>query len=98
MDTLELARQEINAVDHEIATLFQRRMKAVESVIAYKLQHGLPIFDSSREAQVIARNCKLIQDPVLVEYFKEYLHFQMDLSKRYQQAILEQEARSRREQ
>lgn len=92
MDALELARQEINDVDQQIAALFQRRMKAVESVIAYKLEHGLPIFDSSREAQVIERNCKLIQDPALVAYFKEYLQFQMDLSKRYQQAILDRHA------
>lgn len=92
MNELEHARQEINAVDQEIAVLFERRMRAVEEVITYKMAHGLPIFDPAREEQVIQRNCGLIQDPRLAEYFKEYLQFQMDLSKRYQKMILEEKS------
>ena len=50
MDTLEQARAEIDAVDAQLAALFERRMAAVLSVAQYKQAHGLPIFDAAREA------------------------------------------------
>lgn len=87
--TLEEARLEINAVDEAIAALFERRMTAVRDVIAYKIEHDLPIFDAAREEQVIENNCKRIQDPELVEYFKEFLISQMALSKKYQKEIFD---------
>ena len=49
MDTLEQARAEIDAVDAQLAALFERRMAAVLSVAQYKQAHGLPIFDAARE-------------------------------------------------
>lgn len=42
MDTLEQARAEIDAVDAQLAALFERRMAAVLSVAQYKQAHGLP--------------------------------------------------------
>ena len=51
---LALARQEINEVDEEMAKLFVRRMNAVSRVAAYKIAHGLPIYDEARENEVIA--------------------------------------------
>ena len=47
MDTLEQARAEIDAVDAQLAALFERRMAAVLSVAQYKQAHGLPIFDAA---------------------------------------------------
>ena len=55
MDTLEQARAEIDAVDAQLAALFERRMAAVLSVAQYKQAHGLPIFDAAREAVVLER-------------------------------------------
>lgn len=88
MNKLEKARLEINEVDAQIAELFERRMKAVESVIEHKLENNLPIFDAAREEQVIEKNSKLIKHKELVPYFKEFLLAQMDISKKYQQSIL----------
>ena len=48
MDTLEQARQEIDAVDAQLAALFERRMRAVVQVAQYKKAHGLPILDPAR--------------------------------------------------
>ena len=48
MDTLEQARAEIDAVDAQLAALFERRMAAVLSVAQYKQAHGLPYFDAAR--------------------------------------------------
>ena len=49
MDALDKARAEIDAVDAQLAALFERRMAAVLAVAAYKKAHGLPIFDAARE-------------------------------------------------
>ena len=61
MDTLEQARAEIDAVDAQLAALFERRMAAVLSVAQYKQAHGLPIFDAAREAAVLEKAAARIQ-------------------------------------
>ena len=53
MEKLLKARETISEVDKEIAHLFEKRMEAVRLVAEYKKERGLPIFDSSREAEVI---------------------------------------------
>jgi len=53
---LKTAREIINEVDREMATLFLRRMEAARLVAEYKQERGLPVLDEAREAQVIERN------------------------------------------
>lgn len=89
MKTLEEARREIDEVDSEIAKLFERRMRAVEDVIAYKMDKGLPIFDENREKMVITKNLERIENPNYKPYFEEYLHASMEISKKYQRTFLE---------
>ena len=55
MDALEQARAEIDAVDTQLAALFERRMAAVLQVVEYKRAHGLPIYDAARETAVLER-------------------------------------------
>ena len=55
MDELQQARVEIDAVDQEMARLFERRMAACRQVAQYKKERGLPILDANREAAVIER-------------------------------------------
>ena len=43
MDQLEAARRQIDAVDAQLADLFEQRMAAVLQVAEYKKAHGLPI-------------------------------------------------------
>ena len=84
---LEEARNIINEVDAQMAELFVKRMRAAEMVCAYKKEHGLPILDQKREEQVIASNSARIQDPILKEYYLEYLRNLMSLSRAYQHQI-----------
>ena len=56
MDLLQQARAEIDAVDAEMAALFERRMQAVADVVRYKAQTGKPVFDAMREADIIAQH------------------------------------------
>ena len=90
MNALEQARVEIDAVDAQLAALFERRMAAVLSVAQYKQSHGLPIFDASREAVVLEKSAARIQNPVLRPYYKDHVQHMMDVAKQYEAEVLGQ--------
>lgn len=81
---LQEAREQINAIDREMARLFEQRMAAVARVAAYKRERGLPILDAQRERQVIARNREYIQDEALRGHYARFMQGVMDVSKAYQ--------------
>lgn len=89
MTDLEKARQKIEETDRDIALLFQERMAAVRLVAEYKKTHGLPVTDSSREEQLIRANLSLIEDPVLLEYYTAFLKNTIEISKQFQQEIID---------
>lgn len=88
MNQLEKARKKINEIDEQMARCFEERMQAVEEVVAYKQANHLPVFDSSREAQVIEMNSQKVKNPVYRSYYKKYIQSMMDISKQYQHAII----------
>ena len=89
MNSLEKARETINRVDSEMATLFTERMRAAEQVAAYKKEHGLPITDAEREAAVIRSGAQQVDDPILREYYVRFIQETMALSRAYQSRLLE---------
>lgn len=88
MSKLDNARIKINKIDKEMALLFEERMKAVEDVIAYKIENNLPILDETRELEVIKNNLKNVNNEVLIPYYEKYLVSNMTISKEYQQYLL----------
>ena len=88
MSKLTEARQEINAIDRQMAELFERRMRAVEQICAFKKENGLPIEDSSREQAVIEKNSAFIEDDVIREYYVNFIQNTMETSKRYQHRLM----------
>lgn len=88
MNKLEEARLEINRIDREIARLFQERMKAVESVIEYKIENNLKILDSGREKEVIEKNIALLEEKKYEKYYLDFITNMMRISKEYQREIL----------
>ena len=78
MDTLEQARAEIDAVDAQLAALFERRMAAVLSVAQYKQAHGLPVYDAAREAVVLEKAAARIQNAALRPYYKDHVQNMID--------------------
>ena len=88
MDTLEQARAEIDAVDAQLAALFERRMAAVLSVAQYKQAHGLPIFDAAREAVVLEKGCGPHPERCLRPYYKDHVQNMMDVAKQYEAEVL----------
>ncbi|MBR2489378.1 MAG: chorismate mutase [Clostridia bacterium] len=89
MTGLEKARQTINEVDKEMAKLFCRRMDAVKEVAEYKRLHGIQVSDPAREAEVIAKNSKMVEDEEFKSYYIDFLQHNMDISKNYQHRLLE---------
>lgn len=81
---LEEARKIINDVDAQMAELFVKRMRAAEMVYEHKKKMGLPILDQTREAAVIERNTKRIEDEGLKGYYIDYLKNVMSISRAYQ--------------
>ena len=62
VNKLDEARKIINEVDEQMAELFIKRMRAAEMVYEHKKEYGLPILDEAREAAVIEKNSKFIED------------------------------------
>lgn len=88
MDKLKSAREKINEIDREMASLFEKRMEAVEDVVAFKLQNGMPVLDSTREKEVVERNSQYVENEKYKEYYKLFIKDVMDVSKKYQRKII----------
>lgn len=89
MADLKETRKKINEIDKAMAKLFEERMEASKEVANYKKEHALPIFDSSREQEVIKNNINFINDEEIKEYYVNFLQKTMDISKQYQARLLE---------
>lgn len=88
MNQLEEARKEIDRIDTQLARLFEERMAATRNVAAYKKEHGLPIFDGDREKQVLEQCKERVDNPALKEDFSSWIAMLMELSKKYQRELL----------
>ena len=95
MNKLEKARLAINEADAQIAQLFEKRMQAVEDVVAYKMENGLPVFDGAREKEVIEKNLAKISDEKLKPYYEDMLVQLMRISKEYQKTIMENNGKNK---
>lgn len=87
MNELECARKQINEIDAEMARLFEKRMQASKAVASYKKEHALPILDSVRENEIIAKNASFIEDASVREYYVQFLKQTMAISRSYQSRL-----------
>ncbi len=88
MNELDNVRKKINLIDQEMAKLFEERMNSAKEVAEYKIKYAMPIYDASREAEVINNNSKYIEDDVIREYYVSFMKQTMDISKRYQARLI----------
>lgn len=88
MKDLEAARREIQETDRQMADLFQRRMRAVRDVAAYKKEKGLPILDEDQERRVLERNSSYISDQTLMEYYLRFMRETILISREYQGQLI----------
>ena len=89
MNSLNAYRNEIDAIDREMALLFTKRMNAAKEIALYKEKNGLPIFDAVRETEVLEKNAALLDKQELRSHYICFLQSMMDISKSYQSSILE---------
>ena len=87
MKELNEARKEINRIDEQMRKLFTERMAAVRDVADYKIEHGLPILDAQREAEVIEKNASLLENEELRPYYVNFLQGNMAVSRSYQDML-----------
>ena len=91
MDTLEHARAAIDEIDFQMAILFEKRMRASATIAAYKKQKGLALRDEAREAALLEKNCKCLQDPSLRGLYTRYFRHLLSLSREHQAKLMQGE-------
>ena len=87
---LEKQRTEIDAIDREVVSLFERRMQVVMEVARIKKENGMIIFDASREKEVIAKVQSYLTDEGLKEELREVYETLMKVSKDYQKIQMDE--------
>lgn len=76
-------REKIDAIDDNICKLFEDRMKIAVEIANYKKENNLPVFNHSREREIINRVTK-DQNDELAGYTKILFTTLFDLSRSYQ--------------
>lgn len=81
MEDLKKLRDDIDSIDEELITLFQKRMETVLKVAEYKKKNNIPILNANREDEVINKNSKLIYNEDFKKPVEEFLKDVMKISK-----------------
>ncbi|MBP9988072.1 MAG: 3-dehydroquinate synthase [Ruminococcus sp.] len=87
MDKLQKSREIIDTADRQIAELFAQRMEAAKCIAEYKAENNLSVCDTSREQKIIQRNCQYVNENI-VPYYAEFLKSTIEISKKYQNAVI----------
>lgn len=77
-------RNSIDDIDKDILSLFEKRMDVCRQVALYKKQHDMPVFQSGREDEIIARIRRNTADPSLRNGTAALFTTIMDISKHLQ--------------
>ena len=89
MTDLTEARAQIREVDLEMRELFLKRMEAATSVAAWKKERGFPVEDREQEERILSELSPQVEDEKLRELYQKYQQTMMDLSKEWQQYLIE---------
>ena len=88
MTDLNKYREKINEVDKKMVDLFKERMELAKGVATFKKENNVPIFDASREEEVIRRNTELLNDDSLSKEYRSFIQSLMNVSKLYQRKVV----------
>ena len=83
MKDLNELRKEIDAIDKDIALLYNKRMEIISKIKEIKKENNLKTLDNERENNLINNNVKYINDEYK-EYYIELEKYILKLSKDYQ--------------
>lgn len=85
---IEQLREEIRQADRDIAEAFERRMKAVKGIAAYKREHGIAIEDTMNEQQIIENGASEIGSAEIRSYFIPFIKSALSASKSFQKTVM----------
>lgn len=88
MKDLQQCRKEIDEIDQQIMKLFEKRMNISKSVVEYKIENHLEIFQPEREKEVIQKNLNRLENDQLESYARCFVQDMMTVSKSYQSDLL----------
>lgn len=83
-NNLEILRDVIDNIDSQIIELFESRMETSLKIAEYKKENNIPIFNKSREDEVIKKNICKLKNKELTKYTENLLNHLMKESKNYQ--------------
>lgn len=82
-------RKELDGIDRELVKLFERRIGIARQIGAIKKEANLPVFDASREKDILAARRTLLEDPELGDSIEAFFKLLMQLSKAAQRKDIE---------
>ncbi|WP_300382303.1 chorismate mutase [Clostridium sp.] len=88
MNNLEQYRKEIDLIDKELITLFERRMDVVKKVGNYKKENNLEILNSKREEEIIEKNINNLVNKDYKDIGREFFENIMKLSRELQENLI----------
>jgi monofunctional chorismate mutase len=88
MKDLDALRVEIDIIDRQIVMLLEKRMKVVEGVAQFKQRNHVPVLDSSREAEVLIKNKKYVENREYIKIVEDVFKTIMESSKEFQKEYL----------
>lgn len=84
MDELKKYRKKIDEIDQDILNIFLERLSIVKEIVRIKKEKGLPIFDESREKEVISKRLNQLDSQEHKALVEKFFYGLMDLSKSFQ--------------
>ena len=88
---LDKLRKEIDTVDQTLVEAFEDRMELVQNISKFKIENKLPIYNGTREQEVIDLAISRLRDKNLNELTREFFSAVMQISKELQGKILGKE-------
>lgn len=80
MDELDNLRRQIDAIDRQMAHLFEERMHVSLSIGSWKKAAGKAIRDEKREQEMLVSHCQWLTDASLRDSYCTFLQTLMKLS------------------
>lgn len=88
MGSLEDYRKEIDSIDRELISLFEKRMNVAIKVGEYKKERNLPVFNAKREEEVIEKNINLLHNKKYNDITRDFFEKIMELSRSLQADLM----------
>lgn len=85
MDEIFKLREEIDEIDNELVKLFEKRMSISKKVAEYKRVNGMPIYDETREREIIKKNIDRLDDKRLSSDLEAFYEMIFRISKDIQE-------------